>query len=44
MAYIDTMLQYYLGIDPDGLDDSQWAEKFMMLADIRKRELQSSPR
>lgn len=44
VAYIDTMLRYYLGIDPDTLDDDQWAETFMQLADIRKRELQSGSR
>ena len=44
MAYIDTMLRYYLHIDPDTLDDTQWAETFMQLADIRKRELQSGSR
>ena len=44
VAYIDTMLQYYLGIDPDTLDDHQWAEKFMQLADIRKRELKNGSR
>lgn len=44
IAYINTMLQYYLHIDPDTLDDQRWAEKFMQLADIRKRELHSSPR
>ena len=44
VAYIDTMLRYYLHIDPDTLDDQRWAETFMQLADIRKRELQGSPR
>lgn len=38
IAYIDTMLEYYLHIDPSTLSDAQWAEKFMQLADIRKRE------
>ena len=32
------MLEYYLHIDPSTLTDRQWAEKFMQLADIRKRE------
>ena len=44
VGYIDTMLRYYLHIDPDTLDDNQWAEIFMQLADIRKRELQSGSR
>lgn len=39
IAYIDTMLEYYLHIAPSTLSDAQWAEKFMQLADIRKREL-----
>lgn len=44
VGYIDTLLRYYLGIDPDTLDDQRWAETFMQLADIRKRELHGSPR
>lgn len=38
VGYMDTMLEYYLHIDPSTLSDAQWAEKFMQLADIRKRE------
>lgn len=38
IGYIDTMLEYYLGIDPSELDDAVWAAKFNMLQDIRKRE------
>ena len=38
IGYIDTMLEYYLHIDPSTLSDAQWAEKFMQIADIRKRE------
>ena len=38
IGYIDTMLEYYLHIDPSTLSDAQWAEKFMQLSDIRKRE------
>ena len=40
VTYIDTLLEYYLHIDPTTLSDAQWAEKFMQLADIRKRESQ----
>ena len=35
---VDTMLEYYLHIDPSELTDEEWAEKFKQLADIRKRE------
>ena len=35
---IDTMLEYYLHIDPSTLSDDEWAEKFKQLGDIRRRE------
>ena len=38
MGYVDTMIEYYLHIDPHKLTDEQWAEKFAQIADIRKRE------
>ena len=38
IGYVDTMMQYYLRIDPNSLDDTQWAEKFAQLIDIRKGE------
>lgn len=38
VGYIDTMLEYYLHIDPSTLSDAQWAEKFMQISEIRKRE------
>lgn len=38
IGYVDTMLQYYLHIDPNTLTDEQWAEKFAQLKDIRQRE------
>lgn len=38
IGYIDTMLEYYLHIDPSSLTDAEWAEKFMQLGDIRRRE------
>lgn len=34
----DTMLEYYLHIDPTTLTDEEWAEKLAQLADIRKKE------
>lgn len=39
IGYIDTMLEYYLHIDPSTLTDAEWAEKFMQLGNIRKREM-----
>ena len=38
VGYVDTMLEYYLHIDPSKLTDEEWAEKFAQVADIRKRE------
>ena len=38
VGYIDTMLEYYLHIDPSTLSDDDWAEKFKQLGDIRRRE------
>ncbi|MBO7287357.1 MAG: hypothetical protein J6U85_03915 [Bacteroidales bacterium] len=42
LSYVDTMLEYYLHIDPSELTDEEWAEKFKQLADIRKREVKTS--
>lgn len=38
VGYVDTMLQYYLHIDPSTLSDELWAEKFQQVADIRRHE------
>ncbi|HOU67778.1 MAG TPA: hypothetical protein PKW49_04220 [Paludibacteraceae bacterium] len=38
VGFIDTMLEYYLHINPADLTDEQWAEKFAQLAEIRKAE------
>jgi hypothetical protein len=35
---MDTMLEYYLGIDPGKLSDEMWAQKFMQISNIRKKE------
>ncbi|WP_262601914.1 hypothetical protein [Kaistella daneshvariae] len=35
---MDTMLEYYLGIDPEKLTDEEWAEKIAQLDDIRQKE------
>jgi len=39
---MDTMLEYYLGINPHTLSDEQWAEKFAQLKDIREREAKAN--
>jgi len=41
IGYINTMLEYYLGINPDTLTDNEWVEKYAQLKDIRKRESQN---
>jgi hypothetical protein len=33
------MIEYYLHIDPNELNDSQWAEKYAQLSEIRKMEM-----
>lgn len=35
---MDTMLEYYLGIDPEKLSDEEWGEKIAQLNDIRQKE------
>lgn len=32
------MMRYYLHCDPDRMSDEEWAQTFVQLADIRKRE------
>lgn len=32
------MLRYYLGIDPTGLSDAEWAAEIARLRDLRQRE------
>jgi len=38
IGYYNTMIRYYLHMDPDNLSDQQWATTIAQLADIRKRE------
>lgn len=38
IGYIDTLLQYYLSLDPSQLSDEEWAQKFAQLNDIRQKE------
>lgn len=42
MGYHNTLLRYYLHVDPDGLSDEEWAQTIAQLADIRKREAEAS--
>lgn len=37
-GYFDNLIRYYLHMDPDKLDDQQWAITIAQLEDIRKRE------
>lgn len=38
IGYVNTMLEYYLHIDPARLSDEEWAEKFKQLGNIREQE------
>lgn len=38
MGYLNTMLRYYLHIDPDTLSDQQWAQTIAQLRHIRQTE------
>lgn len=38
VLYLDTMLRYHLSIEPDTLDDEQYAQTLSILRDIRERE------
>lgn len=38
IGFFNTMLEYYLHIDPSKLSDLQWAEKISQLLEIRKME------
>lgn len=39
---MDTMMEYYLHIDPRTLSDEEWAEKFAQLKDIREQEAKAN--
>ncbi len=38
ISYVNTEMEYYLGINPNNLTDEQWGEKYAQLNDIRQRE------
>ncbi|WP_417128298.1 hypothetical protein [Phocaeicola sp.] len=42
IGYHNTLLRYYLHLDPDTLSDEQWAETIAQLADIRKQEAKAN--
>ena len=37
-----TVLEYYLGINPQTLTDDEWAEKFAQLQNIREQEAKTN--
>lgn len=42
IGYINTMMEYYLHIDPHTLSDDEWAEKFAQLQNIREGEAKAN--
>ncbi len=38
VLYLDTLLRYYMGVDPWVLSDEEWAWTIAYLIDIRKQE------
>ena len=42
IGYHNTLLRYYLHLDPDTLSDEQWAETIAQLVDIRKQEAKAN--
>lgn len=42
IGYVNTELEYYLGIDPQKLSDEEWGEKYAQLNDIRQREAEAN--
>lgn len=41
VQYYDTLLRYYLNLNPDSLSDQEWALTIRQLEDIRKQESDS---
>lgn len=39
---MNTLMRYYLHIDPEKLSDEEWAETYAQLENIRKREAQAN--
>lgn len=40
--YLDTVLRYYLSIDPDTLPDAAWAHTIKYLLEIRRMEAKAN--
>ena len=38
ISYINSLLRYYLGVEPEALSDAEWTESYAHLAHIRKEE------
>ena len=38
VGYFDTLIRYYLHMDPDSLSDQQWAQTIAQLKHIRQSE------
>lgn len=38
---MNTLMRYYLHIDPDSMSDEEWALTFAQLCDIRRREAEA---
>ena len=38
VGYFDTLIRYYLHMEPDGLSDQQWAQIIAQLKHIRQSE------
>ena len=41
ISYMNTLMRYYLHIDPDSMSDEEWALTFAQLCDIRRREAEA---
>ena len=42
VLFLNTLLRYYMHIDPDALSDEEWAWTIRYLIDIRKMEAKAN--
>ncbi len=42
VLFLNTMLRYYMHLDPDTLSDAEWAWTIRYLIDIRKAEAKAN--
>ena len=42
ILYLNTLLRYYMHLDPDTLTDAEWAWTIRYLIDIRKEEAKAN--